>query len=124
MTAFEKWQLVNMTFQSALLTGTFVAAFYIGRKQTEISARQTEISQRLLDLGYGVSVPITYDLPNKRFVFKNNGRHNIYLAGGRANPIGKLLLTPPPLISVGDSDYIEADVVQGAPSQRQPYRGH
>jgi hypothetical protein len=81
MTAFEKWQALNGAIQNMLLLGTYSFAAYIGFKQTEISSKQTEIYQRLIDLQYAISITVAYEESTKRIIIGNNSHTNIYLGG-------------------------------------------
>ena len=94
MNAFEKWQVINDLIGNVLLFATLIIAGLIGFKQMRISAEQTQINQRLLDLEYELSIDLEYDRDKKVVVLWNRGRRNIYFGGVRFGGSGPLEPSP------------------------------
>jgi len=90
MSASEIWSVVNAIIGNCLLLAAVLAAFYVGLKQNEISARQTQISERLFDLEYELSIDLNYDIERKVFTLENRSKHNIYYGGVRFSGSGPL----------------------------------
>jgi len=59
-------------------------------KQAEISAQQTQINQKVLDLEYNLSVDLDYDQQKKCFVLSNRSRRNVFYGGTRFGGTGPL----------------------------------
>lgn len=79
MGAFEKWQVGVLVVQAAITLAAFLAAYYFGLKQVEISQKQNEINDRLLRLQDYVAVSAT---PGDGVIdLWNTGKSNIYLWG-------------------------------------------
>jgi len=105
MSANHKWQTFNGIIQNFLLFATILVAAKVGFKQVEISARQTEISERLLDLEYAISVAVVWQSP--KFIILNFSRTNVAFGGFQileAPP--PALLNPPRLIPPGGQHYL------------------
>lgn len=74
MTAFEKWQVVNMSLQTAFLLLTFLGALYVGFKQNEIN-------QHLLNAQLFPSPEVTFNHSTKQIELHNKGQANLFLCG-------------------------------------------
>ena len=104
MSAFEKWQVVVNIVQSAVLLATFLGALYIGLKQSDISVKQNEINQTLLDLNYSPSVEITYS--DKRINIVNKGKTNLRTWGSQLNNGIRSIDKEGRLVTPGGSYYL------------------
>lgn len=117
MSSFGKFQAWNIGIQTAVLIATLLCGIIIGFRQTNISSAQTDISKRLLELEYEISILVSYDVSAKRFILSNTGRHNIYLGGAQCDPIGRPIFEQPKLIAAGQRQFIDADLTQGVPAR-------
>jgi hypothetical protein len=137
MTAFETWQVIVSIITAAILLATFLAALYIGlkqteigRKQTEISIKQTEISEKqaaisqsLLDIPFLISVEVVYDPVLKRFNILNKGQTNVFLWGTKLGDGPVSMENEPRLISVGGFYYLLAPAVESDVLKAHPHNG-
>ncbi len=103
MSAFEKWQVVNMTIQSALLLVVFLGALYVGLKQNEIN-------QKLMDIQFTPSAEVA--IVGNRFRIYNKGRESIWLWGSQTEGLRKDIQDMPRLITPGGFYYIPTDTLK------------
>jgi hypothetical protein len=102
-TRFEKWQLVLLAAQTAIFFFTFLAAVWIG-------IRQTEINRQLLDLNFRLSLEVAYD--KGRLNIFNKGKENVWIWGSQFADEPVRMETLGRLIVPGGSYYILADRLQ------------
>ena len=114
MSAFEFWQVVNVTIQSVLLLAIFLGALYIGLKQYEIN-------QQLVELEHQPSVEVA--ATDERIQIFNKGKHNIWLWGSETELSVKTLEKKPRLITPQGFYYIPLEPFKQSVLQRVGNQG-
>jgi len=103
LSAFECWQLINMTVQSVLLLAAFLGAFYVGMKQYHIN-------KQLIELQHQPSVEIAVNANQLQVL--NRGSSSIWLWGTYVDHSSKSIEENPRLITPQGFYYIPIEQLQ------------
>lgn len=97
LSAFEIWQVVNLTAQSVLLLATFLGALYVGIKQHQIN-------KQLIELQHQPSVEVATASGQLRIF--NKGSNSVWLWGTRLDHSPPTIEAAPRLITPQGFYYI------------------